>query len=59
MTDTPGPRRCPRCGGSGDIPVIHAESYLNPTRPPQLASCPDCSGTGLLRDEPPQSRRDQ
>jgi DnaJ-class molecular chaperone len=50
MTAIPGPMRCPRCGGSGDIPMIAVDSFVHPERPPALQSCPDCAGTGMLRE---------
>lgn len=56
-----GPMRCERCGGSGEIPVIAGDCWIHPDRPPTLECCPDCVGTGLIRDgyvlqAPPQRR---
>jgi hypothetical protein len=39
---------CPRCGGSGTIPVYPGGGFaLNPgNRPEREITCPDCKGTG-------------
>lgn len=62
MTAQPGPVRCIRCGGSGDIPIITEDATLweNRDRAPLLKSCPNCAGTGMLReseDEPHKVKR--
>jgi len=48
----PGPVRCSRCNGSGDIAIIAEDSttWENRDRPPLLQCCPDCAGTGMLRE---------
>lgn len=44
------PVRCRRCGGTGDIPVISPEAWINPFARPLLEGCPDCNGSGLQAD---------
>ncbi len=47
-----GARRCPRCAGSGDIPIIAPDCFVHPEARPMLQCCPDCGGTGYAREEP-------
>lgn len=50
MTLSGQPIRCHRCGGSGDVPMILDDCFVHPDRPPVFQCCPDCGGTGLLRE---------
>ena len=50
MILTQHPARCLRCGGSGDIPMIADDAFVHPDRAPLLECCPDCGGTGVLRE---------
>lgn len=58
MSLTPQPVRCSRCAGSGDIPLIAEDAFVYPDRKPLLECCPDCGGTGVLRDPLPAPEPD-
>lgn len=46
------PMRCARCNGSGDIPIIQPDSWIDPERHALLECCPDCGGTGWIPEGP-------
>ena len=55
-------KRCPRCGGSGDVPIIAPDCFVHPEAHPLLQCCPDCNGTGYAenaRDEAEEPRAER
>jgi DnaJ-class molecular chaperone len=43
-------KRCIRCAGSGDVPIIDPFAFVHPDARPLLQCCPDCNGTGYGGD---------